>query len=226
MLWAFLVGSWAIWKQSCADAHLLPLQSSRTKLGSDKRKTHQGSFNQPCTGANPLSIGTQDVPDPSCTCKLRMPPGDEGSQELSLDPQLCAFSPRFPQTHLIQGVLFYLYLMHVMAWQWPETWIQNHALRELSLWIPVSSTKRSLRCLYTDVPLRDTGSWTPAWPNLSPIHIVFLVIASSVVCLRARGKSLPEEESDVQGPILYTWPTRGTSRKETFKENNCLLGEI
>lgn len=89
----------------------------------------------------------------SSGCLLEM----KEARRLSLDPQLCAFSPRFPQTHLIQGVLFYLYLMHVMAWQWPETWIQSHALRELSLWIPVSNPKRSLLCLYTDVPLRDMG---------------------------------------------------------------------
>ena len=82
-----------------------------------------------------------------------------------------------------------------------------------------------------DLPLYSRPSWEhvvldPSLAKSVLIHTVFLLIASSVVCLKAKVKSFLEGDSDIPGTILYTWPTWVTSREENFKNNNCLLGEI
>lgn len=54
--------------------------------------------------------------------------------------------------------------------------------------------------------LQGTRSWT-AWPNLSLIQILLLFIFSSMAYLKAKVRSLPEEDVNIQSIIFYNWPT-------------------
>lgn len=178
-------------------------------------------------GPNPLSIWHQDVPDSCCTSLFRILPGDNGHQEAVFGSKIVYFLylDSHRPTSFRESFLPVPYACDSLAVAWgldPEPWLKSSKPLNPSFqfWMLFALP------LYMPAPLRVTWSWTQASSTLSLTHTVLLIVASSMVCLKAKVKSLPEADVNVQSIILYTWPTWVTSGEKSFKNNNCLLGEI